>query len=190
MACPYGMSDHPLFLNLKRDHDKIRSKLKDASTVQSQRNLLDWLWKEVEVSLHRQEEILLYPLLEGKPQLAEGGPYCTLYYDHHLNHPPAKEAQKITGKEVGWEPHQEHFRELQTSLLIPLEEHRSLHAILKHLRESPLPDSSFQMAFEAYRSLLDLHLTKEERCFFRVCQSLLTKAELDTLLAKWNPLQD
>lgn len=190
MACPYGIEEHSVFRLLKAEHTQIRNRISQANTAQEQRSLLDWLWREVEGRLHSQEETLLYPLVAANPRLAEGGPYCTHYFDQHLNNSPSQKAKSLTGSEAGWEERQRSFCDLQSPILIPLEEHRSLKHILRYLIETQLSDADFLLAFEIYRSLLYLHLTKEERCFFRVCQSLIAKPELDELQRRWSPLSD
>lgn len=191
MSCPYRLEEHALFKKLLNDHELIKSKITEATTTSEKRALLPWLIQEVEDKQHYQEEILIYPKLFKNPRLSEGGPYCTLYFDIHISNPPESLATRLTGTTPDWQGHQNIFKTQHTPILIPLKEHRSLRHILIYLSQnSPsLDDKEFEKLFQSYQQLLFHHLTKEARCFFRVCQTLLSESELNMIDQLWRPVQ-
>lgn len=147
-----------------------------------------WLNQNVILKLHRLEEKLIYTKLEANPRLSEGGPYCTLYYDNHITNPPSKLVRTLTGADLEWESHHLQFKNSKTSLLIPLEEHRALKALAEYMLQHQLAKPDFDKVYSAFASLLELHLTKEARCFFRVCQALLTAEDLDRIAEQWESI--
>lgn len=178
---------HPLFSTILHEHTCIRNSILEALTTEHRKRLLDWLWEEVEEGNHFREEAKLFRAVLGHPNLQEGGPFCSLYFDEHLSRPPREIARKMTGQDLVWLDRQAMFKDTRTSLDIPLEEHRAAHVMLGYLRARRdfLSEDQFNKDFETYKSLLFRHMEKEERCFFRMCGTLLTEQQLDSVLAAW-----
>lgn len=179
--------EHQLFQQIILEHQDCQNKIEKAISVQEKKNILDWLWKEVENKHHLKEELLIYPILIQKKKLTEGGPFCSLYFEEHIMNRPSDIVKKITQNDLSWLSHQTFYKDNPTPLNIPLEEHRSTREILQFLiqNKNQLSDDSFLKIFESYVRLLQHHTTKEEKCFFRVCELCLAQTELDEIFSKW-----
>jgi len=178
---------HPLFQIIQKEHEKIVEVLQACKTTTERKNILDWLILETEDKHHRKEETFLFSALLPKKNLSQGGPYCVLYFDEHLQNRPADLAKEITGKDLEWLERQKTFKDQKSPLDIPLEEHQTLHSLL-HFMKSPqaqADENKFNRIFEEYQQLLERHITKEERCFFRVCEMLLSPLELTSIAELW-----
>ncbi len=185
--CNLDFKKHDLFLQIISEHEHCLSLIEQAVTIVQKKQILDWLWIEIENKHHNKEDTLIYPVLFKKKKMTEGGPFCTLYFDEHIMNRPSDKVKSLINKEPSWQPHQIFYKENQSPLNIPLEEHRSLRELLVYLIENQqnLTDQHFLKIYEGYVSLLKLHVAKEEKCFFRVCETCLSQTELDEILSKW-----
>lgn len=185
--CGVGIKRHDLFLQIILEHEQCLSRIEQANTITQRKDILGWLWTEIENKHHYKEESLIYPVLAQKKKLTEGGPFCTLYFDEHITNRPNDKVRALIQKEPSWQSHQLVYKENQSPLNIPLEEHRSLRELLAYLIENQknLSNQQFLRIYENYVDLLKHHNTKEEKCFFRVCETCLTQTELDDILSKW-----
>lgn len=182
------LNKHPLFQQIISEHQVHLGLIQQAVSIQDKKNILDQLWSDIENDHHLKEEQLIYPVLFNKKKLTEGGPFCALYFDEHVLNRPADVVKKLSGQEISWLQHQIFYKENQSPLNIPLEEHRSARQLLKYLIENKnhISESDFLQIFEGYVRLLKHHNTKEEKCFFRVCEVCLSQTELDDIFSKWS----
>lgn len=176
---------HPLFTKIQKEHNTILNKVRDCLTRDERKSILNWL-ENAENEHHRKEETLLFSALLSK-KASISGPFCVLYFDQHIFDRPADLAKKLTGQAITWNEYQNIFKENKTSLNIPVEEHQALYTLLTYLRKNQaiLTDTEFDKIFNSYFELLELHIVKEERCFFRVCEDLLSTDELDQINSLW-----
>lgn len=181
------LTEHPLFARIQEEHEACRRQIEAAKSIVQKKSLLLWL-RAADEDHHRREEIHLFTRLLGKPRLREGGPYCVFYFDEHICNPPRDLALKITGSPPLWLPEQEIFHQNTSPLDIPVEEHRTLRALLDYLisEQEKMSDSAFQTIFQTYVDVLLRHMTKEERCFFKLCQQVLEEKELDEIWQDWS----
>ena len=187
MVCNSEIKKHDLFLQIISEHEQCLSRIELAITIAQKKDILDWLWTEIENKHHFKEESLIYPVLAQKKKLTEGGPFCTLYFDEHIVNRPSDKVKALIQKEPSWQSHQLIYKENQSPLSIPLEEHRSLRELLVYLIENQknISDQQFLKIYDNYVNLLKHHNTKEEKCFFRVCEICLSQIELDEIFSKW-----
>lgn len=185
--CRLELKKHNLFLQIISEHEQCLSRIEQSITIDQKKDILNWLWIEIENKHHYKEESLIYSVLAQKKKLTEGGPFCTLYFDEHITNRPNDKVKVLIQKEPSWQPHQLIYKVNQSPLNIPLEEHRALRELLVYLLENQqnMSDQQFLKIYENYVSLLKHHNTKEEKCFFRVCETCLSQTELDDILSKW-----
>lgn len=183
----FNLLNHELFQLIKAEHQLCDEKIKLAKTITDKKNLLDWLYTEIETKHHIKEEKIIFPILFTKPGLKEGGPYCVLYFDEHLMNPPLNQFKSVTKTNPTHLEHESFYQTNPSSLDIPMEEHVCLRNYIQYLiqNKSTLTDSEFEKVFFIYTQLLEKHTRKEEKCFFVVCANSLTKEELDLMAEKW-----
>lgn len=136
---------------------------------------------------HRLEEELLFNKVLHHPRLREGGPFCTLYFDQHVVCPPRERFRKLAKRTHPPLARHETYRKNPSPLDIPLEEHAVLSAMTTELlqRAQVQRSEDLRSVVTALRQLLLLHIEKEENCFFRLCEAILTPAEMVEIHQQW-----
>lgn len=170
--------DHPLFFAIKEEHQLIQamaSQLK-VSIEENLHLLVEALHKH-----HRKEEMLLFAALNTKPQISEGGPMCTYFFDAQITSPPLATAEQLTRRtpEI---PQELNFLWIHKSpLRIPTSEHLALQHILKYSDFEHLKKN-----LSLFLEIITSNIRKEEDCLFHVCCRLLNKDELDRIHQSWS----
>lgn len=177
---------HPLFEHIRAEHAKIRSMLQLLHTENRLQKVME-LWVFAELHHHSKEETLLFSILANKPRVREGGPMCSYYFDSYLNDRAVENAEKIIGSPIILEMHQQKYYSENLPLRIPTDEHRAGKAILHHIltQAEKLSASEYESLLSLYERVQNIHLQKEETCFFHLCCSLLSEAEADAILRDW-----
>ncbi len=179
-----------LFGLIKSEHERLLKLVDGATSIARQKEILSALWEFGEEQHHAREEVLLFSRLLDKDRLREGGPFCVLFFDEHIVNSPRSRVQALLGSEPSWLPHQLQFKERHSPLSIPVEEHRSMRHLLQYLlqRQNTLSDQRFAVLFAVYAEILRHHVAKEEKCFFCLCEKLLTTEELEQIEDEWRQL--
>ncbi|MBK9323528.1 MAG: hypothetical protein IPM97_11405 [Bdellovibrionaceae bacterium] len=176
-----------LFGVIRNEHERLLKLVDGALGIVQQKEILSELWQFGEEEHHAREETLLFSKLLEKDRLREGGPFCVLYFDEHLSNSPGNRVQALLGSEPLWHPRQSIFKENHSPLSIPLEEHRSMRHLLLFLiqNQKSMSDQHFRIVFSSYSNILRHHIAKEEKCFFCLCEKLLTAEELVQIEHDW-----
>lgn len=179
-------SHNELFEIIKKEHHLILEKMDLISCQKDLFENLSWL-QDFSRHHHIKEELLIFPHLIEKSRLKEGGPFCVLYYDSHLQNNPSSRLMELTKKQIQWEDHQLIFKENTSAVNIPLEEHQCLKEYLNYFSavSQNISETQFFLIFSEYKRLLSLHFQKEEMCFFEVCKNCLSPNEFTEILNSW-----
>lgn len=173
-----------------REHGQTNVCLEELLISKNPKIQLDWL-KQNSVFKHQyNEEKLIFPKLLKKERLKEGGPFCVLFFDEHVINPPAQLVKKYTAKDLTYCEHQDVFKKDRSPLEIPLEEHVSLENLLEKLLAKPDENLIDHPALVLLETLFHRHHEKEEKCFLKICESLLLPHEIDEILSLWVPVTE
>jgi hemerythrin-like domain-containing protein len=180
--------DHPLFLQIKAEHDHIRSLIHQYNTSPEPLTILKKLELFAELEHHTKEENLLFAHLLNFEAVNSGGPLCMLYLDDYMLNHPIEIYKKITGREPEIDDRLKEFFVKASAMRIPINDHLGGKMILHYLIENyeNLEKEKRTQFFKAYQSIQDIHMQKEENCFFFLCANFLTQSSADQIYQKWN----
>ncbi|MFP5519770.1 MAG: hypothetical protein ACLGGX_07695 [Bdellovibrionia bacterium] len=175
---------HELIGVMKQEHQLIENALNRLKT-DSSLELLQWCFDAIENEHHFKEEECLFSKLLGKKQLAEGGPFCVLYFDNYMMNQPKEILQQA---KLGWHVSelQKHFIGTNSPLEIPVSEHVATHELCRHLINNYTPEeATWQRIKFRYLEIQQMHVQKENNCLFYIAEKILSDQEKDDALAMW-----
>jgi hypothetical protein len=167
---------HPLFGLLKKEHLNIKEQCYQYQNNDESRKLLSEMLRKH----HQKEEQLLFYPLSTHPQISEGGPMCTYFFDSQIISPPLQTAQKITGSAPTIPDSLSYLWSQKSPLRIPSAEHISLQHIIQYCETNELNKN-----MSAFIDILLNNFKKEEECLFHVCIRLLKPEKLDEIYSDW-----
>lgn len=139
----------------------------------------------VEEEHHPLEEIELFPFVEGKPCLSQGGPRCTHFMGMRLELDPLAQVRRHLQEffaKTSFRPPPYPLPEwltAQSPLSIPYEEHvigaelaKSMLFLLDQ-KGSDIYNEFFARLYDDYCRLLRMHIDKEDNCLFIICERAL-----------------
>lgn len=173
-----------------REHLLTNVCLEELLTSKKPRFQLDWLMQNAVLKHQYNEEKLIFTKLFKKERLKEGGPFCVLFFDEHVITPPAELVKKYTKKDLTYCEHQDVFKKTRSPIEIPLEEHVSLASLIETLLLKPDESLTDHPALVLLETLFHRHHEKEEKCFLKICESLLLPHEIDEILNMWVPMTE
>ncbi|MCM2354483.1 MAG: hypothetical protein NDI63_12775 [Pseudobdellovibrio sp.] len=173
-----------------REHGLTNVCLEELRSSKNPKVQLNWLKQNAVLKHQYNEEKLIFTKLLKKERLKEGGPFCVLFFDEHVISPPAQLVKKYTTKDLTYCEHQDVFKKDRSPLEIPLEEHVSLENLLESLLAKPDEGLIDHPALVLLETLFHRHHEKEEKCFFKICESLLLPHEIDEILSLWMPMTE
>lgn len=179
--------DHPLFLQIKDEHDQIRLLVNEYKENPSELSLLNKIEQLAELEHHTKEEHLLFTHMLNFEVVNSGGPLCMLYLDDYIMNHPIETCKKLTGTEPNIGDHLKEFFDRGSAMRIPINDHLGGKSILKYLIEN-FENFSTEMRnslFHHYQKIQFTHMEKEENCFFYVCANFLTQSSADEIYRKW-----
>lgn len=147
----------------------------------------------IENNHHFKEESAIFNTIIDKPALCAGGPYCTLYYDDHMQHAPFKQVANLKKKlnlvhNESISSHLEHLYTKKTPLNIPIEDHQAgkqlLDLAVKLIKIDASRIADLKTIFETYMRIQNYHFEREEKCFLKMVYSLTTINEKKYILEK------
>lgn len=173
-----------------REHGLTNVCLEELLSSKNPKVQLNWLKQNAVLKHQYNEEKLIFTKLLKKERLKEGGPFCVLFFDEHVISPPAQLVKKYTTKDLTYCEHQDVFKKNRSPLEIPLEEHVALENLLESLLAKPDEDLIDHQALVLLETLFHRHHEKEEKCFLKICESLLLPHEIDEILSLWIPMTE
>lgn len=173
-----------------REHGLTNVCLEELLSSKNPKVQLNWLKQNAVLKHQYNEEKLIFTKLLKKERLKEGGPFCVLFFDEHVISPPAQLVKKYTTKDLTYCEHQDVFKKDRSPLEIPLEEHVALENLLQSLLAKPDEDLIDHPALVLLETLFHRHHEKEEKCFLKICESLLLPHEIDEILSLWIPMTE
>lgn len=173
---------------IEHEHQIINSYLDVLQLSKKPQEQLNWLKQNAILKHQFNEERLIFSKLLNNVRLKEGGPLCVLYFDEHVINPPAEVVKKIIHKDLVYCPYQSEIKKKQSPLNIPLEEHVALGNLLTALLQKPNEELVQHLDLFKLQDLFHKHHEKEEKCFMKVCESLLIPRDVDEILSLWQPL--
>jgi hemerythrin-like domain-containing protein len=157
-------------------------------------NCLKFLAEDIH---HAKEEEMLFPVLHGMNCLNKGGPQCTLFMGLRLEFGPTQRLLQMVRETRPEILEKLKYREATRALIdanspagIPIEEHVAASTALQCMEfllqdiEKPEVSKIFLNMAEAYLTVMDMHIQKEETCLFILASQLLTKAMQDELCSR------
>lgn len=179
--------NHPLFLQIKSEHDQIRNLIIEYNASMEPLTILKKLEHFAELEHHTKEENLLFSHLLNFEAVNSGGPLCMLYLDDYILNNPIDVCKKTTGSVPTIDNHLEKFFEKGSAMRIPINDHLGGRTILRFLIDNFENCSTEQRIslFDNYKRIQINHMEKEENCFFYVCANLLTQSSADEIYQKW-----
>jgi len=167
---------HPLFVLITEEHLEIKKMAHDlTSDIELKSKLLEKLRAH-----HNMEEKALFSQLAKHPQICEGGPMCTYFFDAQITSPPILQAESITGTPLTVPSELSELWNNQSPLKIPAGEHLALQHILNFSSSETLAKN-----LNLFIQLMESNFQKEEECLFHVCSRLLEEGELDKIYGIW-----
>ncbi|WP_409479065.1 hypothetical protein [Pseudobdellovibrio sp. HCB154] len=173
-----------------REHGLTNVCLEELLSSKNPKVQLNWLKQNAVLKHQYNEEKLIFTKLLKKERLKEGGPFCVLFFDEHVISPPAQLVKKYTTKDLTYCEHQDVFKKDRSPLEIPLEEHVALENLLQSLLAKPDENLIDHPALVLLETLFHRHHEKEEKCFLKICESLLLPHEIDEILSLWIPMTE
>ena len=180
--------DHPLFLQIRQEHDQIRLLLKEFEAGgYRDLSLLTKIENFAELEHHAKEEHLLFTHLLNFEVVNSGGPLCMLYFDDYMLNHPIETCKKLVGVEPAPEPHLHEFFNRGSAMRIPINDHLGGKTILRYLIQNfeNFTEEKRKSFFTSYQKIQTFHMEKEENCFFYVCANFLTQSSADEMYKKW-----
>lgn len=171
-----SLNRHPLFALITEEHREIK---KIAYDLKSDIELKSKLLEKIRVH-HIMEEKALFSQLAKHPQICEGGPMCTYFFDAQITSPPILQAESITGTPITVPPELSELWNNQSPLKIPAGEHLALQHILNFSSSETLVKN-----LNLFIQMMESNFQKEEECLFHVCSRLLEERELDKIYGIW-----
>lgn len=150
---------------------------------------------DFESNHHAKEEAYLFAAIKDIDAVRSGGPMCAMYFDGHISWPALKTAQVFLKNHTGqlyqpeWSTLELEFIKKGLPITVPCEDHEAGHMLLRGLRDvlnsaKDVLDNQkcFIDGIELYWKIQERHFAREENCFFKMCQSLLSKEQLKAIL--------
>lgn len=167
---------HPLFDLIVKEHREIK---KVAYELESNAELKSLLLEKL-CAHHAVEENVLFSQLSKHPQIGEGGPMCTYFFDAQITSPPILRAESLTGMPLTVPPELSELWNSQSPLKIPTGEHLALQHTLNFCSAKNFSETS-----NLFKQLMEDNFKKEEECLFHVCSRLLNEGQLDKIYENW-----
>lgn len=144
---------------------------------------------------HKKEEELLFPKINLSPIVYQGGPYCTHYYQFHIEYQRFEQSQElahqfgITLPKRILSPSVQQIIDHRNALMVPLEDHwacQNYMEIFKHLiqlltKQIELDPILIRRSLIGYIGLINQHTEKENNCLFMMANELLDAKTQDEL---------
>lgn len=192
------------FVVLKQEHSillqSLAQGLAKSMTLSEWSSFLQMIEETFENNHHAKEEELIFAAVRPNELIRGGGPMCTFYFDGHICSSSMSMALKEIAKFPDFQappPTSSHLPLDQKSgspLSIPGEDHESgrmllslCHFILvKNDLNEDQKISSLKTAMHVYKMIQERHFQREENCFFKMCESLLTAEQIIEIASKMN----
>lgn len=144
---------------------------------------------------HGKEEDILFPLASKKGLIQGGGPKCTLFFQHYIEHNHLEQVLESVENyeeeipEYEWKSILAPIIESGSPLSVPLEEHKmgyySMQLMTKELEKFKSGKnwdmSLFLKTAHTYLQMLDLHIRKEDECLFPRLENIFDNDEVNLL---------
>lgn len=156
----------------------IQSPLSDLALLKKFQKLL-------EQHTANEENLLFSEMLKHK-ELSEGGPFCVLYYDDHMSHRPKDRFYKLFNYDLPQRLSIDLFTKNKSPLDIPIEDHSVLMALVNQLVMQSYPKELEPELILTVQSIMHKHHEKEEICFLKMCESVLSDSSVKMILSGWN----
>ncbi len=183
--------------SLKNHHEDIRASL-ERSLAYWDQGLNEKTLLEVKTlhSLladhHKAETERLFSLLKGLPQMNQGGPFCSYFFEFFMTNRPLARIENLIAQHRGQiikilpAAEIEDYFSTGSLLTVPLEEHMASETlcseILLSLQENPTTTSPWiGEALQTLRDIVHSNLQKEESCLWVAAQYALGPSTIENL---------